>query len=86
MAVERVVNVTEFKAKCLAMIAEVESGDVVISLTRRGKTVAILQLPASKKTKSVRNSWAGRVTEAGDLAATDISISWDIVNGRPWPK
>jgi len=86
MAAERVVNVTEFKAKCLAIIAEVESGETSILLTRRGKTVATLTPPARQKSKSVRNSWAGRMSEAGDLAASDLSETWDVVNGRPRPK
>ena len=86
MAAERFVNVTEFKAKCLAMIAEVESGEALISLTRRGKTVATLHPPVREKSKSVPDSWAGRMSEAGDLAATDLTDSWDIVNGGHWPE
>ena len=86
MAAERFVNVTEFKAKCLAIIAEVESGQAPISLTRRGKIVATLHPPVRKNNKSVRDSWAGRMREAGDLAATDLSDSWDFVNGGHWPE
>ena len=87
MAANRVVNVTEFKAKCIAMIAEVESGQTSISVTRRGKTVAVLNPPAKQKYKSFRDSLAGKIREVGDIVNADESVDgWDIVNGRPWPK
>ena len=86
MAANRVVNVTEFKAKCTALIAEVESSKVSISVTRRGKPVAVLNPPTKQKYKSVGGTWAGRIREIGDIVNTDLADSFDIVNGRPWPK
>ena len=84
----RVVNITEFKAKCLAMIAEVESRNNSIVVTRRGKTVAVVNPPTRPKHKSSRDSWAGRIREVGDLdlASSGYADSWDVVNGRPWPE
>lgn len=86
MPTNRVVNITEFKAKCVAMIAEVESGKNSISVTRRGKTVAVVYPPTLQKQKSSRDSWAGRIREVGDIVNSDKAKSWDLVNGRPWPK
>lgn len=86
MAANRVVSVTEFKAKCIALIAEVESSKASVSVTRRGKTVAVLNPPPEQEYKSLAGSWAGRMREIGDIVNTDMADSWDIVNSRPWPK
>jgi len=86
MAANRVVSVTEFKAKCISMISEVESQRTSISVTRRGKTVAVLNPPTRQKYKSVRGSWAGKIREVRDIVKIDKADSWDVVHGRPWPK
>jgi antitoxin (DNA-binding transcriptional repressor) of toxin-antitoxin stability system len=86
MRANRVVNVTEFKAKCLSFFSEVESGVVSITVTRRGKVVGVVNPPPARKYKSLKDSWAGRIKEIGDIAKTDGAAAWDVVNGRPWPK
>ena len=67
----RVVNATEFKAKCLALIDEVQERGETITITRRGLPVAVLG-PAKKTAwKSPANSWAGRAKILGDIVNTD---------------
>jgi prevent-host-death family protein len=44
----RVVSATEFKAKCLALLDEIEQRGGPITITRRGRPVAVLG-PAKKK-------------------------------------
>jgi antitoxin (DNA-binding transcriptional repressor) of toxin-antitoxin stability system len=75
MAANRVVNVTEFKAKCLAFFAEVEVGKSSFTVTRRGKTVAEVGPPKTAGFKSPRGSWAGKVEIAGDIVNTNVE--WD---------
>ena len=72
MAVNRIVNVTEFKAKCLALFDQIESGKVTITVTRRGKVVALVSPPATKGFKSPRGSWVGKMEIAGDIVNTNI--------------
>jgi prevent-host-death family protein len=80
MGKSRVVNATEFKAKCLALLDEVEQGES-ITVTRRGKPVAVVSPVKRKALKNPANSWADRGTIVGDIVSSDPEI-WDIVNGR----
>jgi prevent-host-death family protein len=77
----RLVSATEFKAKCLALLDEMEQGGEAITITRRGRPVAVLAPPKKRAWKSPANSWAGRMTIVGDIMA-DTSEMWDVVNGR----
>lgn len=86
MATHQVINVTEFKAKCLSLFDEVGSGKISITVTKRGRVVGVVSPPPKKKFKSLAGSWAGRIKENVDLANVDMSDMWDVVNGRPWPK
>jgi prevent-host-death family protein len=79
MPANRVVNVSEFKAKCVAMISEVESSQSPITVTRRGKpVVALVPLPVSGF-KSLAGSWAKRGRIVGDIVNKDTSDRWDVV-------
>jgi len=64
-----VVNVTEFKAKCLALIEEVSTEGGTITVTKRGRVVATVN-PAKKKFKPSRGILAGKIKITDeDLAA-----------------
>jgi prevent-host-death family protein len=69
--------VTEFKSKCLALIDEIEQRGGTITITRRGRPVAVLDRAKSKAWKSPKNSLAGKVQIVGDIVNTDTSILWD---------
>ena len=75
MPANRVVNVTEFKAKCLSLFDEVESGKVSITVTRRGKPVAVINPPAKKAFKSSKGMFAGKMQIVGDIINTNFE--WD---------
>lgn len=72
-------SATEFKAKCLSLLDEVEQGGAAITVTRRGHPVAVLGPAPKKAWKSPANSWAGKIIENEDLANTDLSDLWDAV-------
>jgi prevent-host-death family protein len=78
----RVVSATEFKAKCLALLDLMEEGGEPITITRRGRPVAVLAPPKKTAWKSPGNSWAGRMRIVGDIVNTDTEGLWDVVNGR----
>jgi len=42
------ISISEFKAHCTEEIREVEKGNVILQITRHGKTVAIVQKPADE--------------------------------------
>jgi prevent-host-death family protein len=65
-----VVSATEFKAKCLALLNEIEQRGETITITRRGRPVAVLGPPKKRRWKSPKNSWAGRLEITGDIVNT----------------
>ena len=79
----RVINVTEFKAKCLALLEDVGERGGVITITKRGRPLATVSPARRSGWKSPEGMWAGKVTVVGDLLETDTSALWEVVGGRP---
>ena len=77
----RIVNATEFKAKCLAYLNEIEQHGGPITITRRGRPVAVLGRAKRTAWKSPRNCWAGKVEIVGDIVNLDTSDLWECVSG-----
>jgi prevent-host-death family protein len=75
----RVVSATEFKAKCSALLDEIEEGGT-ITVTRRGRAVATLG-PAKKKWKSMEGVLAGKINITGDIIHTDFE--YDCLSENP---
>ena len=73
------VNATEFKAKCLAYLDEIEQHGGPITITRRGRPVAVLGRAKRAPWKSPRNSLAGKVRIVGDIVNLDTSGLWEVV-------
>jgi prevent-host-death family protein len=74
------VSATEFKAKCLAYLDEIEQHGGPITITRRGRPVAVLGRAKQKPWKSPRNSWAGKLRIVGDIVNDDMSSLWEVVS------
>ncbi|MBZ5594986.1 MAG: type II toxin-antitoxin system Phd/YefM family antitoxin [Acidobacteriia bacterium] len=75
------VSATEFKAKCLAYLDEIEQHGGPITITRRGRPVAVLGRVKRAAWKSPRNRWAGKVEIVGDIVNLDTSGLWECVSG-----
>jgi prevent-host-death family protein len=75
------VSATEFKAKCLAYLDEIEQHGGPITITRRGRPVAVLGRAKRSAWKSPRNRWAGKVEIVGDIVNLDTSNLWECVTG-----
>jgi len=75
----QVVSATEFKAKCLAFLDDIEERGVPITITRRGLPVAVLGPPKRTARKSPGNSWAGRARIVGDIVNADTSGLWEVL-------
>jgi prevent-host-death family protein len=78
----RVVNATEFKAKCLALLDEVEAQAGTITITKRGRPVAVLGPTRKKAWKSPKGAWSRKVRIEGDIVNADTSARWDVVAGK----
>ena len=78
------VNATEFKAKCLQLLTEIEKSGNVITIIRRGRPVAVLSPARGNVCKSPADTWTGKMKIAGDIVNTDCSALWDAL--RPQRK
>jgi prevent-host-death family protein len=73
----RVVSATEFKAKCLALLDEVAEQAGTITITKRGRPVAVLGPTKRKAAKSPKGAWAGKVRIEGDIVNAPSGL-WDV--------
>lgn len=55
----RQISISELKAHCTELIREVEKGEIVLELTRHGKTVAMIQPPFTAPSAPTLESWIG---------------------------
>jgi prevent-host-death family protein len=76
----RVLSASEFKAKCLAYLNEIEQSGESITITRRGRPVAVLGPAQDHHWKSPRNSWARRAQIDGDIVNT--SMQWEVAGSE----
>ncbi|MCC6953880.1 MAG: type II toxin-antitoxin system Phd/YefM family antitoxin [Deltaproteobacteria bacterium] len=75
----RVIPVTEFKAKCLKIIDQVnESGDGIL-ISKRGKVTARLSPLIESETEvfSLKNSLRGRLTLRDDILGFSTASEWE---------
>jgi len=73
----RLIGATEFKAKCLALLDEIEEEGGTIIVTKRGRPVATIG-PAKKQVwKSPKGILAGKVKITGDIVNVDTSELWE---------
>jgi len=73
---EITVPVTEFKAKCLRMLDDVEKKGARIVITKRGRRIAeVKPLPAEKP--KLRGTWKDTVKILGDIVYFDTNDDWE---------
>lgn len=78
----RLVNVTEFKAKCLALLNDIGEHGGMITVTKRGRPLATVSAAHRSAWKSPEGKWAGKVTITGDLVGRDTSGLWEVLRAR----
>jgi prevent-host-death family protein len=76
----RTMNATEFKAKCLAVLDQVQGGTEVI-VTKRGKPVARL-VPVTPVRKTTRGMWKGKGRITGEIVHNDWSYLFDVLKDK----
>jgi prevent-host-death family protein len=70
----------QFKARCLALIDEVNETHRVIIITKRGKPVARLVPLEEAKPRTLFGSLAGHVVEEGDIVSS-AGEEWEAERG-----
>ncbi len=79
----RVVNVTEFKAKCLAMLNDIGERGGTITITKRGRPLATVGPARQPAWKSPEGAWAGKVEIDDDLVERDLAELWEVLREDP---
>lgn len=82
MRAGRVVTATEFKAKCLNILDEIAQKGSKITVTRRGRPIAVVGPAPADSWKSPENSWAGKITIVGDIVDTEGHLLWEVTSGE----
>jgi prevent-host-death family protein len=78
----RFVSATEFKAKCLAILDEIDKEGGRVTVTKRGRPIAILGPVKKDSWKSPFGAWAGKIELIGDIENADTSDLWDVVSRK----
>jgi prevent-host-death family protein len=71
----RMIKASEFKAKCLALMDEVERTGETLVITKNGKPVADL-VPHRPRSKNARGILKDRLFVTGDIISP-IDVEWD---------
>ena len=74
---------TEFKAKCLAILDEVNLGGTVVTVTKRGRPVATVQGVKKSDWRSPEGVLKGKIDldALGDIVNPPVGIRWDAMEG-----
>ena len=74
------VSATEFKAKCLALLDEIDHQGGTVTVTKRGRPMAMVG-PVKRRRlwKSPKGLWAGKVQIAEELLTADRSELWEVL-------
>jgi prevent-host-death family protein len=71
----KTVKASEFKAKCLALMDDVQRTGESVVVTKHGIPIAEL-VPYKPKPKNARGIWKGQVEIIGDIMSP-IDVEWD---------
>jgi antitoxin (DNA-binding transcriptional repressor) of toxin-antitoxin stability system len=72
----RVIGATECKAKCLAMLNEIDDHGGTITVTKRGRPVATISQAKRRPIQSPMGILAGKVKITGDIVKFDTTGLW----------
>ena len=71
----RVIAATEFKAKCLALLDEIDNHGGTITVTKRGRPVATVSAAKKPAWRSPKDILKGKLKITGDIV--DTTELWD---------
>jgi prevent-host-death family protein len=73
----RVIGATEFKAKCLALLDEIDQHGGTITVTKRGRPVARVSAAKKPKWRSPKGILAGQGKIVGDIVNFNTAHLWE---------
>jgi prevent-host-death family protein len=77
-----IINATDFKAKCLAILDDVDTNGTTVTVTKRGHPVATIKPARNKSWKPLKGTLAGKVKIPDDILDADRSDLWDAARGE----
>ena len=77
-----IVNATEFKARCLAILDDVDTNGTTVTVTKRGLPVATIKPARHKSWKPFKGVLAGKVKIPDNILDADGSDLWDAARGE----
>lgn len=79
----RTIRASEFKAKCLAILDEVERTGETVTILKRGRAVARLLPPVPTEGRYPQHALFGTVRVVGDIVEPVLPAEdWDAVRGE----
>jgi prevent-host-death family protein len=76
------VTATEFKAKCLSLLDEVNRTGGTITVTKRGRPVATVGPAGKRKHRSSEGILKGKIHIPDEILMADNSDMWECVRER----
>jgi prevent-host-death family protein len=70
------INASEFKARCLRVLDDVQATRTEVVITKRGKPVARLS-PIGRGRRTLRGAWKEMVRIRGDIVQVDWSSEFE---------
>jgi antitoxin (DNA-binding transcriptional repressor) of toxin-antitoxin stability system len=75
----QIVSVTEFKAKCLALLDQIGQEGGTLTVTKRGRPLATVGPVKRRPFRSSEGILAGKVKIIGDIVNLDNADLWEVV-------
>ena len=75
----RVVSATEFKAKCLAILDEVNEHGATVTVTKRGRPVAVVGPARKRREKPLLGALVGKVKLPKNWDKIEFTDRWDVL-------
>ena len=76
----RAIAVSDFKARCLRLVDEINATGQEYVITKRGAPVALVTPLRSRRERTL-GRWKGLVEEAGDIVAVDWAEEFEALRG-----
>ncbi len=74
------ISATEFKAKCLSLLEQVNQNGGTVTITKRGHVVGVLSAAKKAKFKSSKGSWAAWADPLERVEDLDMTHLYEIDN------
>ena len=73
------ISATEFKAKCLSLLEQVNREGGTVTITKRGQVVGVLSAPKKPKASSLEGRWARMFPGMPEMDVRDFDLTWECI-------